>query len=102
MRRTVALSQPAIGRTFTRRLRNPVDGDPDRAALAVCGLTAGTQTADAFVTAADHCGGYIYGYQYWGNEHVVEYERAGEETPYAAFVWNRVVYYGHLITVNNC
>ena len=70
--------------------------------LALFGLTAGTQSAGAFVTAADQCGAYIYGYQYWGSEYVLEYERAGEETLYAAFAYNRIVYYGHLLTINNC
>ena len=70
--------------------------------LALFGLTAGTHSAGAFVTAADQCGAYIYGYQYWGSEYVLEYERAGEETLYAAFAYNRIVYYGHLLTINNC
>ena len=33
--------------------------------LAVTGLAGGTQKADAFVTSADYCGGYIYGWNYW-------------------------------------
>jgi hypothetical protein len=85
-----------------RSVRYLLAAVPITAVLAVFGLTAGTQPAGAFVTAADQCGAIIYGYQYWGNEYFVEYERAGEETLYAAFAWNRVVYYGHLLTVNNC
>jgi hypothetical protein len=85
-----------------RRTRNPLAAMAIAAVLALFGLTAGTESAGAFVTAADQCGAYIYGYQYWGTEYVLEYERAGEETLYAAFAYNRIVYYGHLITVNNC
>ena len=69
--------------------------------LALFGLTAGTQSAGAFVTAADQCGAYIYGYQYWGSEYVLEYERAGGDVV-RAFAYNRIVYYGHLLTINNC
>jgi hypothetical protein len=86
-----------------RRLRKLLLAIPIAVALAVGGLGAGAPKADAFVTAADQCGAYLYGYWYWGEQYVIEYERAGDvETLYAAFAWNRVVYYGHLITVNNC
>ena len=85
-----------------RKMRCLLAAMATAAALAGFGLTAGTQSAGAFVTAADQCGALIYGYQYWGYEYLVEYERAGEETLYAAFAYNRIVYYGHLITINNC
>jgi hypothetical protein len=85
-----------------RRLRTTLAATVSAAALAVVGLGAGAPTAGAFVTAADQCGALIYGYQYWGEQYVIEYERAGYETLYAAFAYNRIVYYGHLITVNNC
>jgi hypothetical protein len=85
-----------------RRARNLLAAMPIAAVLAVFGATGGTESAGAFVPAAEQCGSYIYGYQYWGGEYVLEYERAGYETLYAAFAYNRIVYYGHLITVNNC
>jgi hypothetical protein len=55
-----------------RRLRNPLAAMAIAAVLAVFRLTAGTEPAGAFVTAADQCGAYIYGYQYWGSEYVIE------------------------------
>jgi hypothetical protein len=85
-----------------RRLRTGLAAIVSAAALAVVGLGAGAPPAGAFVTVADQCGSLLYGYQWWGEQYVIEYERAGYETLYAAFAWNRVVYYGHLITVNNC
>jgi hypothetical protein len=100
--RTVAVATDDRRTLIMRRTRNPLAAMAIAAVLALFGLTAGTESAGAFVTAADQCGAYIYGYQYWGTEYVLEYERAGEETLYAAFAYNRIVYYGHLITVNNC
>jgi hypothetical protein len=86
-----------------RRLRHLLAALPIAAVLAVTGLPGGgPESAGAFITAADQCGSYIYGYQYWGEQYVLEWERAGEETLYAAFAYNRVVYYGHLISVYNC
>jgi hypothetical protein len=73
------------------------------AVLAIVGLTTGTPTAGAIVTAADQCGGIIYGYNYWGLQYFNEYERTGgEPSLYGELAWNRVVYFGHLLSLNNC
>jgi hypothetical protein len=97
------VTEPATGGTLTmRRPRNLLTAIPIAAVVAVFGLTAATEKAGAFVTIGDQCGAYIYGYQYWGSEYVFEYERAGYETPYAAYAWGRVGYYGDLIQYYNC
>jgi hypothetical protein len=73
------------------------------AVLAIVGLTTGTPTASAIVTAADQCGGIIYGFNYWGLQYFNEYERTGgEPSLYGELAWNRVVYFGHLLSLNNC
>lgn len=85
-----------------RRARNLLAALPIAAALAISGLAGGTAPASAFITSADQCGGIIYSYQYWGGEYVWEYDRAGYETPYAAYAWTRVQYFGNLLGQYNC
>jgi hypothetical protein len=86
-----------------RKLRSLLAAVSIAAVLAVVGLTAATPPAGAFVTAADQCAAYFYGYQYWGEQVVIEYDRTGgEESLYGVFAYNRVVYYGHLFSINNC
>lgn len=73
------------------------------AMLAVTGLAGGTQKADAFVTSADYCGGYIYGWNYWGGEVESELIRSnGEATPYFEYAWAQKVAYSRLISTYNC
>jgi hypothetical protein len=76
---------------------------PVAAILAVTGLAGGTQKADALVTSADYCAGYIYHWNYWGNEVDSELVRSnGEETPYYEYAWAQKVAYGRLIATYSC
>jgi hypothetical protein len=86
-----------------QRVRKLLTASAMTAALAVVGLAAHAPTAGAIVTAADQCGSIIYGYNYWGYQYALEYERMdGQPSLYGELAWNRVVYYGHLLSVNNC
>jgi hypothetical protein len=86
-----------------RSLRKLLTASSITAVLAAVGLAAHAPTAGAIVTAADQCGGIIYSYNYWGLQYFNEYERTGgEPSLYGELAWNRVVYYGHLLSVNNC
>jgi len=85
------------------RLQKLLTASSIAAVLAVVGLGAHAPTAGAIVTAADQCGSIIYGYNYWGLQYFNEYERTGgEPSLYGELAWNRVVYYGHLLSLNNC
>ena len=85
-----------------RRMRKLLTAVSIAAMVAVFGLTAGTPAASAYVTIGDQCASYFSNYWWWGNEYVVEYESAGYETPYAAYAYTRVQYYGNLITYYSC
>jgi hypothetical protein len=86
-----------------RGLRKLLTASSITAVLATVGLAAHAPTAGAIVTAADQCGAIIYGYGYWGYQYAVEWERTGgEPSLYGELAWNRVVYYGHLLSLNNC
>jgi hypothetical protein len=89
---------------FTMRsLRKLLTAGSITGVLALGGLAAHAPAAGAIVTAADQCGGIIYGYNYWGLQYFNEYERTGgEPSLYGELAWNRVVYYGHLLSLNNC
>ena len=93
-----------LGKTITmRKLRTACMTIPIAAILAVTGLAGGTQKADALVTSADYCAGYIYGWNYWGNEVDSELVRSnGEETPYYEYAWAQKVAYSRLIDTYNC
>jgi hypothetical protein len=86
-----------------RKLRTACMTIPIAAILAVTGLAGGTQKADALVTSADYCAGYIYGWNYWGSEVDREFVRSGgEDTPYLDYAWAKKVAYGRLIATYNC
>ena len=86
-----------------RKLRTACMTIPIAAILAVTGLAGGTQKADALVTSADYCAGYIYQWNYWGNEVDSELVRSnGEETPYYEYAWAQKVAYSRLIDSYNC
>ena len=55
------------------------------------------------MTSADYCAGYIYQWNYWGNEVDSELVRSnGEETPYYEYAWAQKVAYSRLIDSYNC
>jgi hypothetical protein len=86
-----------------RKLRTACMTIPIAAILGVTGLAGGTQKADALVTSADYCAGYIYGWNYWGNEVESEFIRSdGEDTPYLDYAWAKKVAYGRLIATYSC
>ena len=86
-----------------KRLRNLLVAAPIAGVLAVTGLAAGTQPADAFVTVSDYCQGYTAGYIYWGNEATNELTSHNfEQTPYFNYAFARAVAYGRLMDQYNC
>jgi hypothetical protein len=86
-----------------KRLRNLLVAAPIAGVLAVTGLAAGAQPADAFVTVSDYCQGYTAGYIYWGNQATDELTRNNfEETPYFNYAYARAVAYGKLMDQYNC
>lgn len=86
-----------------KRLRNLLVAAPIAGVLAVTGLAAGTQPADAFVTASDYCQGYTAGYIYWANEATDELTRSNfEQTPYFNYAYAQAVAYGKLLDHYNC
>jgi hypothetical protein len=82
-----------------RRMRSLLAAVPIAATLAVFG---GAQPAGAYTTIGDQCAQYIYNYQWWGSEYVMEVENAGYETAYAIYAYTRVRYYGNLIQYYSC
>lgn len=73
-------------------------------------MFGGTQPAGAnttggdqsFTTIGDQCAQYIFNYQAWASEYVMEVSNAGYETPYAVYAYSRVQYYGNLISYYSC
>jgi hypothetical protein len=74
---------------------------PIAAALAVFGLAIDAQPANAFITAADQCGSYLYGYTWWSDEAFNEWEQRGT-TSYFIYARDQSFYYSSLFTGNNC
>jgi hypothetical protein len=86
-----------------RRLRNLLAAVPIAVMLgAAPAAGASDGGAPGYTTIGDQCAQYIYNYQWWGSEYVMEVEGAGTETPYALYAYTRVQYYGNLIQYYNC
>jgi hypothetical protein len=86
-----------------RRYRTRLLATGAALALSVSAFAATATPAQAYITAQDMCGSYIYGWNYWNNELGNEFIRTGgEDSAYLEYSAHWVNVYYDLVIQNHC
>jgi hypothetical protein len=89
--------------TVIRRSRTRLLATAAALALAVSAFAATATPAQAFVTAQDMCGSYIYGWNYWNGQFYDEFVRTGgEDSAYLDYSAHWVNEFYDLVIQNSC